>query len=65
MSCRVRGYQFKSTGHGEPKKNPLAYRKLDDRKEKLAEAALPSPNTDAKDLEEQGFAQNVREKEGK
>ncbi|KAI9723002.1 MAG: hypothetical protein M1812_001451 [Candelaria pacifica] len=56
---RVRGYQFKSIGHGEPKKNQLAYRTLDDGKEKLAEATLPSPKTDAKDLEEQGFAEKV------
>jgi len=41
MYYRVRGYQFKSE-KGESRKNPAAYRSLDDAKEKLAEAALPS-----------------------
>lgn len=56
---RVRGYQFKSEGNGEPRKNPISYRVLDDTKEKLAEAALPSPGADAQDLEERGFADIV------
>ncbi len=30
MMIRIRGYQFKSVGRGEPKANPLAYRALDD-----------------------------------
>lgn len=57
---RVRGYQFKSEGPGEPKKNPSAYRVLDDASERLADApALPSPSTDGRGLEEQGFAETV------
>ena len=56
---RVRGYQFRSEGKGGPRKNPIAYRSLDDGKNKLAEAALPSPNADADDLEQQGFAIKV------
>ena len=47
MMYRVRGYQFRSSGPGEPKKNPPAYRTLDDAAEKLAEAPLPSPRVDA------------------
>ena len=35
---RVRGYQMKSVGGGEPKKNLKAYGKLDDRFQKVAEA---------------------------
>lgn len=54
---RTRGYQFKSEGKGEARKNPKAFRLLGDGKEKLAEAALPSPTADAEDLEQQGFAQ--------
>ncbi len=56
---RVRGYQFKSEGKGESRRNPPAYRSLDDGKEKLAEAALPSPNTDAQGLENLGFAEKA------
>ncbi|KAL9102028.1 MAG: hypothetical protein Q9163_002783 [Psora crenata] len=53
---RIRGYQFKSDGKGVPRKNPIAYRSLNDRKERLAEAVLPSPGADAVDLEHLGFA---------
>lgn len=56
---RIRGYQFRSEGKGGPRKNPIAYRPLDDGKEKLAEAALPSPEADAEDLELQGFAEKA------
>lgn len=57
---RVRGYQFKSEGPSEPKKNPSAYRTLDNAAEDLAEVpAMPSPSADAKDLEEQGFAETT------
>ena len=57
---RVRGYQFRSEGKGEPRKNPIAYRPLDDGNEKLAEPALPDPDADAEDLEQQGFAKKVK-----
>ena len=56
---RVRGYQFRSEGKGGPRKNPIAYRPLDDGKDTLAEAALPSPGADAENLEKQGFAVRV------
>lgn len=57
---RVRGYQFRSEGKGGPRKNPIAYRPLDDGKEKLADAALPSPSANAEDLELQGFADKLK-----
>lgn len=63
--ARVRGYQFKAEGPDEPKKNPTAYRKLDDAKEKLAEAVLPSPNADAGDLEALGFAEQTSNTDGR
>ncbi|KAF2095926.1 tRNA-guanine transglycosylase family protein [Rhizodiscina lignyota] len=56
---RVRGYQFKSEGRGEPKKNPKAYGRLDDAREKFAEGVLPSPNADAEDLERAGMGSVV------
>lgn len=58
---RIRGYQFKSEGKGEPRKNPPAYRSLDDGREKLEEATLPSPSLEAQDLEEQGFGEKAPE----
>lgn len=57
---RVRGYQFRSEGKGAPRKNPIAYRPLDDGREKLAEAVLPSPNASAEELEQPGFAEKVK-----
>jgi len=61
---RLRGYQYKSEGGGETRKNAPAYRalgdgkaKLNDRKEKLAEASMPSPDIDAHDMEMLGFAE--------
>lgn len=54
---RVRGYQFKSEGPGEQKKNKPPFTTLDDRKEKLAEATTPNGSADAEELEEQGFAE--------
>ena len=55
---RVRGYQFKSE-KSEPRRNPPAYRALDDGKEKLAEAQAPSPSADAGDLEARGLGEKV------
>ncbi|CAD6572564.1 MAG: hypothetical protein ASARMPRED_005457 [Alectoria sarmentosa] len=57
---RVRGYQFRSEGKGGPRKNPIAYRPLDDGNKELAKSALPSPDDDAKNLEQQGFAEKVQ-----
>lgn len=54
--CSVRGYQFKSEGPGEPKKNARAYHMLNEGKEKLEGSPLPNPTADAKDLEDRGFA---------
>jgi queuine tRNA-ribosyltransferase accessory subunit len=58
---RIRGYQTKSTGGGEPKKNPNAYGRLDDAVQKLAEAesGIATPTGDAGELEEQGFAEKT------
>ena len=56
---RVRGYQFRSEGKGGPRKNPIAYRPLEDGEDRLAEAALPSPDTYAGNPEQQGFAGKV------
>ena len=58
---RVRGYQVKSEGKSEAKKNPPAYRSLDDRKQRLKEGKTPSPKTDAMDLEQLGFAEMFEE----
>lgn len=60
LTCpRLRGYHFKTEGKGGPKKNPQPYRSLDDRKEKFAEALLPSPSANAEDLEQRGFAEKT------
>lgn len=56
---RIRGYQFKSQGPGEPKKNPKShapFKILNEAQEKLAEATVPDPDTNADDLQTQGFA---------
>lgn len=55
---RVRGYQVKSVGGGESRKNPKAYGKLDDQMQKLAEAesGVATPDGDAMDIEEHGLA---------
>ncbi|EKG18920.1 Queuine/other tRNA-ribosyltransferase [Macrophomina phaseolina MS6] len=54
---RLRGYQFTSSGPGEAKKNPSAYKMLDEGKEVLEESVTPGSATNAKDLEEKGFAE--------
>ena len=56
---RVRGYQFKSEGPGEARKNPIAYESLNDVNEKLEEAASVTLNANAQELEEHGFAEKV------
>ncbi|KAI9698093.1 MAG: hypothetical protein M1820_007601 [Bogoriella megaspora] len=40
MGPRLRGYQMKSEGPGEPKKNPIAYNTLDDVRERIADAPI-------------------------
>jgi queuine tRNA-ribosyltransferase accessory subunit len=58
---RTRGYQTKSVGGGEPKKNPKAYGRLDDAIQKLeeAESGIATPTGDAGELEEHGFAEKT------
>jgi len=60
---RVRGYQFRSEGPGEPKRNPAAYKNLDDQFEKLAEAhtqsALADAGVDVEELEKKGFGEHA------
>lgn len=59
MACsRVRGYQFKAEGPGEPKKNAVAFQHaMNDGELRLAEATPPSGDFAAEDLEEKGFAE--------
>ena len=60
VDCRVRGYQVKSEGPGETKKNPSAYNTLDDIRAKTEEAPLaPSPNAKADELEDQGLGKSL------
>ena len=58
---RVRGYQMKSVGRGEPKKNPKAYGRLDDAMQRLAESesGVATPTGDAADLVDHGFAERT------
>ena len=57
---RVRGYQFKSEGPGEAKKNEAPFTTmLDDGKEKLAEGTPPSESATASMLEGEGFAEKA------
>ena len=58
---RIRGYQMKSIGGGEPKKNAKPYGKLDDAAQKLAEAesGIATPTGDAVELERHGFAEKT------
>ncbi|KAL8659847.1 MAG: hypothetical protein Q9226_000212 [Calogaya cf. arnoldii] len=55
---RLRGYQVKS-GPAEPRRNPPAFRSLEDAQERLAEAPLPSSDADGEDLERRGFAEKL------
>jgi len=57
MLARVRGYQFRAEGPAQPRKNPAAYKNLDDARERLAEAVVPVPDADAGALEASGFAE--------
>ncbi|KAI7570010.1 tRNA-guanine transglycosylase [Hortaea werneckii] len=62
---RVRGYQFKSEGPGEPKKNTPNFKPyedektLNDGKEVLADSALPRADTNAAEMEKTGFAERA------
>ncbi|KAL9613279.1 MAG: hypothetical protein Q9167_002188 [Letrouitia subvulpina] len=50
---RIRGYQTKS-GVNEPRKNPIAFRALDDGKEKLVETTSPSDYKETEGIMNQG-----------
>lgn len=58
---RIRGYQMKSVGGGEPRKNRKAYGRLEEQARKLKEAesgvATPEVETLAEDLENQGLGE--------
>lgn len=60
---RIRGYQAKSVGGGEPKRNAKAWGKVDDQLQKLAEAesGVATPEGDAGDLEEHGLGSKSTE----
>jgi queuine tRNA-ribosyltransferase len=60
---RIRGYQMKSVGGGEPRKNPKVYGRLDDQMQKLAEAqsGVATPDGDAEDIEKHGLATRVEQ----
>ncbi|KAK5084387.1 hypothetical protein LTR05_005463 [Lithohypha guttulata] len=58
---RIRGYQMKSVGGGEPKKNRKVYGRLDEQARKLEEAesgiATPEEDVNAKDIEKLGLGE--------
>ncbi|KAJ9616960.1 hypothetical protein H2200_000680 [Cladophialophora chaetospira] len=58
---RVRGYQMKSVGGGEPKKNAKAYGRLDDQMEKVreSESGVATPAGGAEEIESHGLAERV------
>jgi queuine tRNA-ribosyltransferase accessory subunit len=58
---RVRGYQMKSVGGGEPRKNPKAYGRLDEQMEKVRESqsGVAVPDGGAEDIEAHGLAEKV------
>lgn len=63
LTCtyRVRGYQFKSDGPGESKKNAKVFKVYGQAGESLSETPpIPEPTADAGDLEKQGFAETRR-----
>ncbi|KAK5694685.1 hypothetical protein LTR97_009275 [Elasticomyces elasticus] len=57
LGPRIRGYQFKSEGRGESKKNKAPFGRLHEVKEKLPDSALPDADASADVLEEHGFAE--------
>ncbi|TKX26721.1 putative queuine tRNA-ribosyltransferase accessory subunit 2 [Elsinoe australis] len=56
---RVRGYQYKSDGPGEVKRNPTAFRSLDGQGEKSLETPHANPIIDVKDIEGAGLAKKT------
>jgi queuine tRNA-ribosyltransferase accessory subunit len=61
LGPRIRGYQTKSVGGGEAKKNIKSWGRLDDAAQKIAEAesGVTTPEGDSTQLEDQGFAEKV------
>ena len=61
LGPRVRGYQMKSVGGGEPKRNPKAYGRLDDQLQKAAEAreVVATPDVASTGLEEHDFGKTI------
>lgn len=53
---RVRGYQYKSEGPGEPKKNTAPFTMLDGENERNVEGTLQEAGIDSEELVQQGFA---------
>lgn len=60
----MRGYQFKSEGKGETRKNNVAYRNFDEEDQRFAGPVLPSPDETAQDLEGKDFAGTAFESYG-
>ncbi|KAI9658563.1 MAG: hypothetical protein M1821_002123 [Bathelium mastoideum] len=56
---RVRGYQIKSEGPGERRKNPLAYNTLDDIREKVADAPLELSHDARADKLDHGLGKSI------
>ncbi|ERF69776.1 hypothetical protein EPUS_07032 [Endocarpon pusillum Z07020] len=58
---RIRGYQIKSSGGGEARKNEKAWDRFDDMAQQIAEAesGLATAEGDSKQLEDQGIAERV------
>ena len=58
---RVRGYQIKSMGGGEARKNPKAYGRLDEQVEKVkeSESGVATPVGGAEDIVEHGLGERV------
>jgi queuine tRNA-ribosyltransferase subunit QTRTD1 len=57
-SYRIRGYQSRSVGRGEAKKNIKAFNKLDDMAEALAEAEIQNPNMGTEKLRDHGLVRS-------
>lgn len=54
---RIRGYQFKSEGPGETKRNKAPFTSLGNSAQDSANTTPPSADADARTLEQQGFAE--------
>jgi queuine tRNA-ribosyltransferase accessory subunit len=61
LGPRIRGYQTKSVGGGEARKNAKSWGKLDDAAQKIAEAdsGIATPDGDSSELDIHGFAEKV------